>query len=151
MKKTCCLFISQWPIRNFLLQGERVFFKHSFATSSIFFHNLSSLFFLTEHLPYDWRFGCFRQNQECLQGWIEADLFIDFHFIVCWLVPIKKKREHRSIGETECWLQRTIFFCHLWEFVRVSNSKLNSKNIERSLLFCISLIWRCIQCCDKLC
>lgn len=86
---------------------------------------------LTEHLPYDWRSGFFRQHEECPQGWIEADLFIDFHFIVSWLIPIKKK-ESKGQLEKQCWLGRTIFFL---QPLRVcdSKSKLNSKNIEREV------------------
>lgn len=92
-----------------------MFFKHSFATSSIFFHNLSSLFFLTEHFPYNWRFGCFRQNQECPQGWIEADLFIDFHFIVCWLVPIKKKKRAKINWRNRVLVTKNYFFSVTFE------------------------------------
>lgn len=133
----CIVHEKDLPPYHFTLTNLKFAIARRKSGFQMFFPLLQSFFIivviilLTEHLPYDWRSGFFRQHEECPQGWIEADLFIDFHFIVSWLIPIKKKREQRSIGETVL-VRKNYFFL---QPLRVcdSKSKLNSKNIEREV------------------
>lgn len=137
MKKTSCLFILQSPIWNFFIARTRTVSQTLLALQSSFItcHH----YFLPEHLPYDQRFRVsLDKSRNAHRAGEKLTCLLTFILLSAAWFQLKKKRDQRSIGEIECWLERIIFFCHLWKFVTVSKSKfLNSKNIETEVFLFI--------------
>lgn len=134
------LVLSHFTMTNLkLLKGERVLIKlssHFFSLFSYLVINICIHMCIWQNIccmTGSFGIAFLKQIQACPHEWLEADLFIDLHFIVYWLVPIKKKKRAKINCRNRVLVRKNIFFFHLWKFMAISKRKLNGENTERKV------------------